>query len=45
MKEILCGYHIGGKFPKGEFKGSFAALLILIREYPLPSISALPLSL
>jgi hypothetical protein len=35
MKEILCGYHIAGKLPKGEYliksKGLYAALLILTR--------------
>ena len=35
MKEILCGYRIAGKLPKGEYlikgKGLAASLLILIR--------------
>ncbi len=49
MKEILCGYRVAGKLPKGEYlikgKGLHAALLILIREKPLSTINALPLSL
>ena len=32
MKEIMCGYRIAGKLPKGEYltkgKGLYAALLI-----------------
>jgi len=36
MKEILCGYRVADKLPKGEYlikgKGLHATLLIWIRE-------------
>jgi len=45
IKEILCGYRIADKLPKGEFKRLTACVIDLDKGVPFSSINALSLSL